>query len=71
MPDRKDVTTGYVMPPWVPEPTPGTAAARLMEESDAEVHAPLTAEGKWAHAWAADRIERRHDAGDWANRTDR
>lgn len=57
MSDR--TTRDYVTDPgWLPPPTPGTAAARLIEESEAEVHAPLTAEGKWAHAWAADRIER-------------
>ena len=58
MPDRKDVTTGYVMPPWVPEPTPGTAAARLMEESEAEVHAPTSDTGERVLEFAKGRIER-------------
>ena len=72
MSERIDNTTGFLDDGWVHPPTPGTpshrlidAAAALMDQSDAEVETaaratevPLSAEGKWAHAWAADRIER-------------
>ena len=72
MPDRTDITTGFLDDGWVHPPTPGTpshrlidAAARLMAQSDAEVETaaratevPLSAEGKWAHAVAAELIER-------------
>lgn len=72
MSDRIDNTTGFLDDGWVHPPTPGTpshrlidAAAALMAQSDAEVEAagraadpPLSAEGKWAHAVAAELIER-------------
>lgn len=55
MPDQ---TADYVTPPWVHPPTPGTPAARLIEQSDAEVHEPPSGTGLQALAWAQDRIER-------------
>lgn len=57
MPDRPDVTTGYLDPGWIHPPTPGTPAAALMEASDAEVHKIPDGTGLVALAWAQDRIE--------------
>ena len=65
MPDRTDITTGFLDDGWVHPPTPGTpshrlidAAAALMAQSDAEVHQEPSGTGLQALAWAQDRIER-------------
>ena len=65
MSDRIDNTTGFLDDGWVHPPTPGTpshplidAAARLMAQSDSEVHQEPSGTGLQALAWAQDRIER-------------
>ena len=55
MPDRTDITTGYLDVGWLPPVTP--TEADLRAQSEAEVHQQPSGTGLVALAWAQGRIE--------------